>query len=180
VFPDLFLPNLLVFALGQAAAIVYMRSGLVRPGVVLLLALLLTADAALLARFAYGHRDAWFFLPLAAMQALALLGAGWLLFAGARRRWSRTSRQKSTLFDQAFVAYLKNDLPAAARQLTVLRRADPWDPVVAIGLANVLRLQGKQRQAKGLYRRARSLDRRGEYSDLVTILAARGQHVDRR
>jgi hypothetical protein len=172
VFPDQFLPNLLIFALGLAAAVLYMRSGFVRHGVTLLLTLLLTADVALLARFAYGHRDAWFFLPLVAMQSAALLGLGWFLFARGRRRWSAAGRRKQALFEQALVAYLRNDLAAAARHFTVLRRADPWDPVLAIGLANVLRLQGKQRAASGLYRRARSLDRRGEYADLVTFLAA--------
>lgn len=172
MFPDLFLPNLLFFAVGQTAAVVYMRSGFVRPGVALLLFLLLCADVALLARFAYGHRDAWFFLPLSAMQAGALAGVAWLLFAGARRRWSKASRQKRVLYEQAFVAYLRNDLASAAQHFTVLHRADPWDPVFAIGLANVRRLQGDHRGAQGLYRRARSLDRRGEYSDLVTLLAA--------
>ena len=68
MFQGEFLPNLVVFLLGQAVAWGYLRTGLVARGLVSLIGGWVLADAALVARFAYDHQGRWFIASLAGMQ----------------------------------------------------------------------------------------------------------------
>lgn len=176
MFPDLFLPNLLVFAIGQVAALVHLRTGRVRLGIALMVLLWGSADWALLARFLHGHTDVWYRGALLLLQGVALGSGAALAFALWRRRWSATAKQSEALFAAAFTGYLRDELPAAARLLRRLCRNDPWDVGSLVLLGNVQRAQGDPKRALASYRRAHSLDRHGQYraflSEQMRLLAA--------
>jgi tetratricopeptide (TPR) repeat protein len=167
VFPDAFLPNLGAFLLGQVAAWGYLRTGMVRRGVLLMLLVLVLADWALLARFAFEQRGLGYLAPLLAMQIIGVAGAVWLAFGLLRRRFSATARRRAELFAQGQRHYLCGQLDSAGAAFRRLHRNDPWDVPSAIALANVLARCERPRAARRLYRQARSLDRRREYHDLV-------------
>lgn len=162
-----FVPNLLLFLVGVAAAFWLLRTGMVRRGVVVLVVLFATADLALLARYAYDLRNAWLLVPLASMQVVAVAAAGWLLFALARRRWSAVRAERRQLFAAGMAHYLRDELPQAAAVFARLRRADPWDVPATIASANVLAAQGRARQAVRLLSHGATLDVRAEYRDLI-------------
>jgi tetratricopeptide (TPR) repeat protein len=173
VFPDLFLPNLLVFVAGVTTAVACLRTGMLQRGILLLVLLLASADAALLLRFAAAERGEAYWLVLTAMQALAVGASVWLLAARARRRWSADARQRRQLFAAALVHYLRHELEPAAALLTRLRRADPWDVPTCLLLGNVLAAGGQLRRARRCYRAAKNLDREAGYVDLVALQLAR-------
>lgn len=162
-----FVPNLLLFLLGVAAAFWLLRTGMVRRGVIVLVVLLAAADLALLARYAWDLRGAWLLTPLLLMQGVALVAAGWLVFALARRRWSAVRAERDRLFADGMAHYLRDELPQAAAVFAKLRRADPWDVPATIAFANVLAAQGLGRQALRLLAHGAALDVRAEYRDLI-------------
>lgn len=169
MFPDQFLPNLAIFAAGVATAVAWLRTGMLWRGVALLALLLLAADAALLVRFALAERGPAYLAVLTAMQIAALGAAVWLLVALVRRRWSGDTRRRRELFASAFQHYLRDELEQAQGLLVRLRRADPWDVPAAVALGNVLRRRGLVRQARAMYRAARNLDRKAEYTDFIGL-----------
>jgi len=168
VFQDLFLPNLAIFVLGLGAALFWLRTGMVRRGMMLMALLVTAADIALVARFVNENRGLSFVAALVALQVCALGSSGWLLFKLSRRRWGADSRQRDQLLNAAFKHYLRDELRPAGDLFRRLRAADPWDVAATIGLANVCRRQGSVARARSLYRRARRLDRRSRrYGDLI-------------
>jgi len=167
VFWDAFLPNALAFACGQLVAWGYLRTGLVRRGVVLMLTIWILADVALLARFAYEHQGLSYVLPLLAMQLTCVAGTVWFAFCRLRRRFSWTARRAKQLFAQGQLQYLRGEFERALQTFRQLHRNDPWNVPAAISLASVLARRGRPRQAVRLYRQARALDLKQEYQDFI-------------
>lgn len=167
MFPDALLPNVLLFAAGQAAAWAWLRTGFVGRGVAVMVAIWLLADWALVARFVFADAGGSFVLALSLLQLLCAVEAAWLLLLVLRRRFGRLRRQRRQLFAAAFAHHLRGE-PAPARALLQrLLRHDPWDVPSRILLALVLSRLGRRQQARRLLRRARGLDRGGSYRDLV-------------
>lgn len=167
MFPDSFLPNLLIFVMAQVAAWGYLRTGLIRRGAILMVSTWVLADAALLARFAYEEDGPPFRIPLYLMQTHALLETFLFAFGQLRRRFTRTARRRRELFRSAFVHYLRDELDEATGILIRLRRNDPWDLQSTLALANVMASRRRHRRAIGLYRQARGLDRHQQYRDFI-------------
>lgn len=173
MFPDQFLPNFAIFVLGAGTAIYLLRTGMVVGGFALLAAVATAADVALVARFVYETRGAWYSASLWILQASGLAGAGWLGFALARRRWSAAARTRTELLAAAMQHYLRGELSAAKERYQRLRSVDPWDVAAAVGLANVRWRLGQPARALRLLTAARRLDRLGSHSDLVAELRRR-------
>lgn len=169
MFWDAFLPNALAFACGQLVAWGYLRTGLVRRGVVLMLTIWVLADAALLARFAYEQDGLWYLLPLLSMQVVCVASAARFTFCRLRRRFSRTARRAKELFALGQGHYLRGELDRALETFRLLHRNDPWHVPSAIALASVLARCSRPRQAVRLYRQARALDLKQEYQDLIEV-----------
>jgi hypothetical protein len=166
MFQDSFLANLLVFALGQFAAWGYLRTGLVWRGVFLMVATWVLADVALVARLAYQHGET-FLVALVLMQITAVLGCFGFAHGRWRRRRPRRVMARDAAYRSAFVHYLRDRLDQAATELRRLRRADPWDLPVCLGLAFVEARRGATRAATRLFRAALSLDRRRQFADVI-------------
>lgn len=167
MFPDLFLPNFAIFALGVVAAIYLLRTGMVLAGFLLLAAVATAIDIALVARFVYETKGGWYSASLWFEQAAALAGATWLAFALARRKWSADARARTELLAAAMQHYLRGELAAAKERYQRVRRADPWDVPAAIGLANVRWRLGQLSRARSLLLAAKRLDRAGLHADFV-------------
>ncbi|MEQ1630970.1 MAG: hypothetical protein ABL997_01260 [Planctomycetota bacterium] len=167
MFPDQFLPNAAIFAIGIATAFWLLRSGMVMFGALVFAGTALGADLALVARFVYQVHGDWFLIGLWGMQALALGSFAWLVFAIARKRWSADSRRRDELMQAAFQHYLRDELSAARDLFIRLRRADPWDVAAAIGLANVRWRQGHGGKARALLISAKRLDRTGSFAGFL-------------
>ena len=167
VFPDQFAANVAILAVGVAAAVVWLRTGMVVRGAALLVALACAADVALVARFVYGDRGTWFILALAAMQVASITAAAWLSFCLWQRRWSPVARRRRELFATGFRHYLRGEFTDAEVYFRRLRRVDPWDVPAAIALANVWWRCGEVRRARRLLRTARLRDRKDGYRDFI-------------
>lgn len=167
MFPDQFLPNAAIAAVGFATAFYWLRSGMVPRGIALLVVLAVSADIALVARFVYSERGAWFHTGLWTLQSVALVTGSWLLLALVRRRWSADARRREELFAAGFQHYLRDEFASARDLFARILRADPWDVPAAVALANVSWRQGRPRRARTLLRRARQIDRAGIYRDFI-------------
>ncbi|MBX3463397.1 MAG: tetratricopeptide repeat protein [Planctomycetes bacterium] len=170
-------PNLLLFAAGQVAAWIYLRSGRIGIGLAATAALWVLADWFLLARFAFRvgvGASSW---PLAGMQAVALATVATLLLAWWRRTSSPAARARLPRFRAAQAAYLRGDLDGAGAAFRRLVRTDPWDAAAWIALANVLARQGRARPARRCLVHARRLDTRRQYGDLIRHQLALAAHT---
>lgn len=167
MFADRLLPNLLLFATAIAVAIAWLRTGMILRGVLLLFAVLATADATLLIRFVFADRGPTYTAALTAMQIVAALGIGTLTAQLLRRRLSADLRRRPALFDQGLRHYLRDELPAAQAIFGRLHRVDPWHVPSAIALAQVLARLGRTGAARRLLRSARRLDGTGAFADLI-------------
>lgn len=172
MFADSFWPNLLIFLLGQAVACAYLATGRVARGGCLMLGLLVLADVALVARFAYGAEHV-VVAALVCMQAYALVEAGFFAFGRWYRRRPMVQARRREDYTAALVAELRGDDLAAAQTLQRLCRRDPWDIESTLGLASANRRLGRLRSAAAMLRRARHLDRRMRMSDLIFLETSR-------
>ncbi len=165
---DLFWPNVAVFGIGQLAAWFHLRTGRVVRGVVTMVALLLLADLALVARFAYGAEGVAVG-ALGAMQVWALGEAVLLGIARWRRARPAAVARRRHDYRLAIVSELRGEDAEALALLRGLARVDPWDVEVAFALAAVHRRLGDPRASRRQLRRARRLDRIGRLSDLIYL-----------
>lgn len=164
---DALLPNLLLFATGQAAAWYYLRTGRWWVGVAASAALWVLADWLFLAKYAFAATGTDLMVPLVALQAVAagiVLVLAWALW---RRRWSATARQRPQIFGDGVAAYLRGDHAAARQTLRRLVRTDPWDTAAWVALGNVELRDGNPARAKRCYRRAVGVDTKALYGDLI-------------
>jgi len=167
VFPDQFLPNAAICAAGLATAIFWLRTGMVQRGFALLAALAIATDVALVGRFVYADRGAWFFAALWLLQSAAALATACLLVALARRRWSADARRRDELFAAGFQHYLRDELSPARDLFARILRTNPWDVAATVAMANVCWRQGRRARAMRLMQRARRLDRGSGYTDFI-------------
>ncbi|MGE3174197.1 MAG: hypothetical protein AB7O97_16330 [Planctomycetota bacterium] len=167
MFPDLFLPNAALCALGIAVAVYWLRTGMVGRGVALLAGLLVAADLALLARFVFDDRPSLYRGALWTLQVAATGGVAWLGFALARRRWSPDARRRDELFATGYRHYLRGEWEPAARHFRRLLRADPWDTAARVAAANTAWRLGRVQAALRGFRTARRLDRARAYVDFI-------------
>lgn len=167
MLPDCFLCNAAICAAGFATAIWWLRTGMLVRGVALLVAMAVTVDVALVARFVFADRGGWFQGGLMSMQVAALGSVAALGVALARRRWSADARRRAELFAAGLQHYLRDELKAARNLFLRLRRADPWDVAATVALANVHWREGRAARARTLLQIAARLDRRGEFRDFI-------------
>ncbi len=167
MFPDAFLPNLIVFLAGQVAACGYLRTGLVNRGVHLLVLTWISADVALVARFGYAHTGTVYVLALVVMQIVSIVGIAMFAAGRIRRRRPKLKEQREGMFREAFVAYLKNDLEPAEKLYQKLVRLDPWDASTRLGLATVLSRSGQAAKSRKWLRSVRGLDSDQRFRDAV-------------
>lgn len=167
MFADAFLPNLVLFVLGQAAAIAWLRTGMTTRGVVAMVMIWLLADAALLAHFALGRQDFTYHAPLSLMQLWSAFEAVAFSFLRLRAWIWRRRRQRSAQFAAAHVLYLRGDHAGAVAAFARLRHFDPWDVAAAVAQANALAAGGQGKRAGRLLRKARALDLGGGYRDFI-------------
>ena len=170
---DAFLPNLALFVVGQAAAWYYLRTGRPWLGGGAMAALWILADWALVAKFVFGAAGNDFTGPLLGMQLVALAAAGSLAIALWRRRWSKAAKGRAGTFRSGLEAYLRDDLKVAERAFRTLVACDPWDAAAWLALGNVQRRLARASKAAGCYRRARRVDRAGDFQHLVGQQQAR-------
>ncbi|MGA1524447.1 MAG: hypothetical protein ACO4CZ_10810 [Planctomycetota bacterium] len=173
MFPDAFGLNLAVFLVAQVVAWFYLRTGLTLRGTMLLLVAWVAADLALVLRFAYGNTGTAYVASLAVLQGFTIfevLRATWGLL---RRRSSAAVVRREAGLRSAMVAFLEDDLEAAASGFRGLVRDDPWDLQGRLGLGTVLGRQGHDRAARRQLAAARRLDRDGRFADAITVEAER-------
>lgn len=169
MFPGSFGANLAFFLLAQVVAWLYLRTGLVTRGLVVLIATWVLADLALVLRFAYGVTDEPYVASLGVMQAIAVAEAIRLTWRGLRRRRASFREWRTTSYREAMIAFLRNELDAARDGLLLLVRADPWDLPARLALGVVLARQGRTRAARRQFTGARRLDRKRRYADAIEI-----------
>lgn len=167
MFKDSFLANLLILLVAQLVAYGYLRTGLLRRGVLLMVGTWVMADVALLARFAFAYTGPWYLAALLLMQLHAVLEAFLYASGRVRRRFGATTRRRKDLYFRAFRHYLRNELDQAQTILRRLVRWDPWDLESTLALATVLSRKGRHRRARGLLRQARGLDRQRRFRDVI-------------
>ncbi len=167
MFAALFLPNLLAFMAGQAAAWFYLRSGrfwVGMGGTVLLWVLL---DWWLLARFVYAADAGHLRWPAGLLQLQAVWIVVALAWARWRRRHSAVARQRTARFADGLREYLCSDYAAARATFTRLVRTDPWDVPAWIALGDVWNRLGRTARAQRCYRRASAVDTQRGYHDVL-------------
>ncbi|MBL8730873.1 MAG: hypothetical protein JNN13_00705 [Planctomycetes bacterium] len=169
---DSFAPNLVVFLAGQVAAWWNLRTGRLFVGGVTSVLLWLLADWWLLQRYVFGGQGVAASVPLLSMQFLALFAVVAQCAAQWRRRRSATSRQRSRLFGDGLVAFMRSDHATAFTTFRRLVRNDPWDAASWLALGDVCAELGQAGRARRCYRRARGVDLGKDYRDLLLLRLA--------
>ena len=165
MFVDVVLPHLVVFAFGQAAAWLYLRTGRVWLGAATTIVLWLLIDWWLVGRFVFGAGPADQRLPLLSMQLVSLAAVAGYVAARVRRRVAAPKRQQR--FAAALQLLLSDRVEQAATAFRALVRSDPWDAAAWIALGDARRRAGEPGRARRCYRRARGVDTGGTYRDLL-------------
>jgi tetratricopeptide (TPR) repeat protein len=169
VFAALFLPMLLTFALGQAAAWYYLHSGRYWPGTAATVLLWVLIDWWLVARYVFAVEAVELQLPAAALQAIAVATVGALAFGLWRRRYSAVARARGTHFGAGMTQFLRSDYDAARATFARLVQCNPWDAAAWIALGDVFDRTGQHRRAHRCYRRAGSVDTQRAFHDLLQL-----------
>ena len=167
VFADHFLPNLLLFVLGQASAWFFLRTGRLALGWGGTVGLWVLLDAWLLGRYALGAGPGTLWALVLSLQLLALSLAGVLAHGRWRRRWSAAAKQRKERFAAGLVQFLRSDHDAACATFTQLVQVDPWDAVAWIALGDALAARGESARAPRCYRRAAAVDVAKDFGDLL-------------
>ena len=169
MFADAFLPNLLVFVLGQIAAWGYVRTGLVVRGAIAMVICWTAADFALVARFAFSETGTSYRAALLMMQVWSLVE--FVLFVTGRvlRRSPARRAERSRLLREAGIHWLRDEADQARPIYARLVRRDPWDVEAALGLATIFADAGATRPARAWLGRVRSLDTTKALADVVEL-----------
>lgn len=169
MFAASLLPNLLVFACGQAAAWYYLRTGRFVLGFASTVALWVLLDWWLVARFVLAVDVIALRWPAFGLQAVALATIVVLLFGLWRRRWSAVAMARTAHFGAGMTQFLRSDYAAARTTFTRLVRSDPWDAAAWIALGDVLDRSGEARRARRCWRRAAAVDTQRAFADLLQL-----------
>lgn len=167
MFPDSLALNLLVFLLAQATVWGYLRTGLVRRGVLVLVGSWVLGDVALLARFAFGEVGSLYQGALFGLWALTLVEAGRFGWGRWRRRRPEAREQRHAEFQRGTRLWMSDEIEAADGIFAGLVRRDPWDLRARLALAQLRVAQDRPANARRLLQAARHLDRRRHFDDLI-------------
>lgn len=173
MFADAFLPNLLVFVLGQIAAWGYVRTGLVVRGALAMVVCWAAADFALVARFAYSETGTPYRAALLVMQVWSLVEFVFFVTGRWMRRSPARRAERARLLREAGIHWLRDEADAARPIYTRLVRRDPWDAAAALGLATLHVENGDSRKARTWLHRVRAVDTEKAFADVVEHELAR-------
>ena len=157
--------NVLVFAVGQVFAWLYLRSGRFWLGAGATVALWGAIDWWLVGRYVLGTPVAGQQLPVLVLQAMAFLTTASYLAAIIRRRVG--AAQRPDRFREGITLLLSGQFEAADQTFRKLAWTDPWDPSAWIARGDASRRLGRVAAARRCYRRAASVDGKGQFADLV-------------
>jgi len=174
VFVDAVWANVLVFAVGQAFAWLYVRSGRFWLGAGATIALWVAADWWLVGRYLLGASPAEQSVPLLLLQATAIATTVAFVWALVRRRQGRADRDQR--HRKAIQHMLAGDHDGAAEVFRQLVWSDGWDAAAWVGLGDALRRAGDGAKARRSYARAGAVDLTRQFADL---LAHRQQLLER-
>ena len=166
VFVDAVMVNVLVFAVGQAFAWLFLRSGRFWLGAGATVALWTFIDWWLVARFVLGDPVEGLQWPLLGLQATASMTTGAYLWARLRKRLA--APQRADRFREGLQQLLAGKLSAAEITFRQLAWVDPWDPSAWIARGDACRRQGAVRRARRCYRRAGGVDVKRQFADLLS------------
>ena len=164
-----FVPDLLLFLVGQACAWFYLRTGRFWIGFVGTALLWGLLDAWLLLQFVFAVEGERADLVLFAQRAVAVAWIGGLAIAQWRRRWSAAAKRRDERFAAGTVQFLRADFTAAKATFRGLVRTDPWDVIAWIWLGDVLARSGDAVRARRCYRRAAGVDTARSCADLLQL-----------
>lgn len=165
MFVDAVVGNLLVMAVGQAFAWLYLRTGRFWVGTVATMLLWVAADWWLVGRYLLDAAPSAQRVPVLLLQATALATTAGFLWAMARRR--RGARLREQRHRDGTQQLLSGAHEPAQQTYRALCWADPWDAAAWIGRGDALRRGGDARAARRCYARARAVDVRRVFPDLV-------------
>lgn len=166
MFVDAVVANVLVFAVGQVFAWLFLRSGRFWLGAGATVALWTFIDWWLVARFLLATPAEGQQMPLLCLQGTAVLTTAAYLWARLRRRLAAPKR--ADRFREGIQQLLSGKLTAADTTFRQLAWVDPWDPSAWIARGDACRRQGVLGRARRCYRRAGGVDVKGQFADLLT------------
>jgi len=165
VFVDAVVGNLLVFAFGQAFAWLYLRTGRFWVGTAATTLLWVAIDWWLVGRYLLDAAPSQQALPVLLLQATAAVTSIAYLWAVVRRRRAATARAER--FGAGVRQLLTGAYEPAQATFEQLCWSDPWDVSAWLARGDVLRRRGDARRAGRCYARARAVDVRKRFDDLL-------------
>jgi hypothetical protein len=166
VFVDAVMANVLVFAVGQVFAWLFLRSGRFWMGAGATVALWTFIDWWLVSRYLLANPPEGQQVPLLGLQATVALTTAAYLWALVRRRLAAPKR--ADRFREGIQQLLSGKLADADTTFRQLAWVDPWDPSAWIARGDACRRQGVIGRARRCYRRAGGVDVKGQFADLLT------------
>lgn len=165
VFVDAVMANVLVFAVGQVFAWLFLRTGRFWLGAGATVALWTFIDWWLVSRYLLGTPAAGQQLPLLSLQLTAVLTTVIYLWAVLRRHLA--APQRADRFREGIQQLLSGKLTEADTTFRQLAWVDPWDPSAWIARGDACRRLGVVGRARRCYRRAGGVDVKGRFADLL-------------
>lgn len=166
MFVDAVWANVLVFAVGQAFAWLYLRGGRFWLGAGATLLLWASADWWLVGRYLLGASPGEQVVPLLILQVTAIATSAAYLWARLRRRQGRASRGQR--HREAIQRMLAGEHGEAVTMFRQLVWSDGWDAAAWIGLGDALRRMGERPKARRCYARAGAVDLDRAFADLLS------------
>lgn len=157
--------NVVVFAVGQLFAWLFLRTGRFWLGAGATVVLWGSIDWWLVGRYLLAAPATSQQLPLALLQGTSVAITITYLWALIRSRLA--APQRADRFRAGIALLLSGQLNAADTTFRKLAWSDPWDPSAWLARGDACRRLGHSGRAKRCYRRAGSVDVRGQFSDLV-------------
>jgi tetratricopeptide (TPR) repeat protein len=165
VFVDAVMANVVVFAVGQLFAWLFLRTGRFWLGAGATVALWGSIDWWLVGRYLLAAPATSQQLPLVLLQGTSIAITIAYLWALIRRRLA--APQRADRFRTGIALLLSGQLGAAETTFRKLAWSDPWDPSAWLARGDACRRLGHSGRARQCYRRASSVDVRGQFADLV-------------
>lgn len=172
------------FLLALGAGFHHLGSGRAARGLLVVACAFGALDFALVRGFIHQIQDLWTGAAVVALHAIALWELASLLRLAWRRRRPAWRTQRARLFGQAGEHFAAGRFAAALRPLARAGRGDPWDPAPRVWRGFCLLELGRAGGARSAFRRARALDRKGEWEHALRLglgrLAGRSGRVKTR
>ena len=165
VFIDAVMANVLVFAVGQVFAWLFLRTGRFWLGAGTTVVLWVSIDCWLVQRYVLATPPDGQQFALLCLQVTAVLTTFSYLWACVRKRLAAPSRTNG--YRRGIRQLLAGDLSEADATFRDLAWANPWDPSAWIGRGDACRRLGIVNRARRCYKRAASVDVKGQFADLL-------------